>query len=80
MTLDAPDPAYNRRGALERRPPLSVRGADYNTRDGTAIRDYTHFDDLASTYLAFLVARSDRFTAEIGWQPQWRWLNNFGPT
>lgn len=40
--------------ALGRRPPLSVFGADYNTRDGTAIRDYTHVDDLASAHLAVL--------------------------
>jgi UDP-glucose 4-epimerase len=121
LTIDA---------ALGRRPPLSVFGADYATRDGTAIRDYTHVDDLASAHLAVLgplekgscrynigtgfgstvqeiidsvervsglkvpvvaaprrlgdpavlVARSDRFIADTGWQPKWRRLDDLVST
>ncbi len=40
--------------ALGRRPPLSVFGTDYPTRDGTAIRDYIHVSDLAAANLAVL--------------------------
>ena len=35
---------------------LSVYGSDYNTRDGTGIRDYIHVDDLAKGHLATLGA------------------------
>ncbi len=45
LTIDA---------TLGRRPPLSVFGTDYPTRDGTAIRDYIHVDDLAAAHLAVL--------------------------
>jgi UDP-glucose-4-epimerase GalE len=39
--------------ALGRRPPLSLFGDDYDTRDGTCIRDYIHILDLAEAhYLA----------------------------
>jgi UDP-glucose-4-epimerase GalE len=34
--------------------PLSIFGADYPTKDGTAIRDYIHIDDLASAHLSAL--------------------------
>jgi UDP-glucose 4-epimerase len=40
--------------ALGRRGPLPVFGHDYPTRDGTAIRDYIHVDDLAAAHLAVL--------------------------
>lgn len=42
--------------ALGRRPPLTVFGSDYPTRDGTCIRDYVHVDDLAAAHLAALDA------------------------
>jgi len=42
--------------ALGRRPPLTVFGTDYPTRDGTCIRDYVHVDDLAAAHLAALDA------------------------
>lgn len=37
-----------------RRPPLDVFGTDYPTRDGTAIRDYVHVEDLIDAHLAGL--------------------------
>ena len=40
--------------ALGRRPHVSVFGTDYDTPDGTCIRDYVHVDDLASAHLLAL--------------------------
>ncbi len=45
LTIDA---------TLGRRPPLLMFGSDYPTRDGTAIRDYIHVEDLAAAHLAVL--------------------------
>jgi UDP-glucose-4-epimerase GalE len=42
--------------ALGRRPPLTVFGNDYPTRDGTCVRDYVHVCDLADAHLAALDA------------------------
>lgn len=39
---------------LGRRPALSVFGRDYDTHDGTCIRDYIHVDDLADAHLLAL--------------------------
>lgn len=39
---------------LGRRPPLQVFGKDYDTPDGTCIRDYIHVDDLADAHLRAL--------------------------
>jgi len=36
--------------ALGQRPPLALFGDDYDTRDGTCIRDYIHVRDLASAH------------------------------
>jgi UDP-glucose 4-epimerase len=44
---------------LGRLPPLHVFGTDYDTPDGTAVRDYVHVMDLASAHLAVL-PRLDR--------------------
>lgn len=38
--------------AVGRRPELSVFGGDYQTKDGTAIRDYIHVEDLARGHVA----------------------------
>jgi len=35
-------------------PPLTVFGDDYDTRDGTPIRDYVHVEDLAAAHLLVL--------------------------
>jgi UDP-glucose 4-epimerase len=39
-----------------RRPPLTIFGADYETEDGTCIRDYIHVLDLVQAHLAALDA------------------------
>lgn len=36
--------------ALGKRPPLTVFGTDYATRDGSCIRDYVHVEDLADAH------------------------------
>jgi len=40
--------------ALGSRPPLRLFGTDYETRDGTCVRDYIHVLDLAEAHLAAL--------------------------
>jgi len=40
--------------AVGRRPELTVFGNDYDTPDGTGVRDYLHVDDLAAGHLAAL--------------------------
>jgi UDP-glucose 4-epimerase len=40
--------------ALGKRPPLTVFGTDYETPDGTCVRDYVHVRDLAEAHLAGL--------------------------
>lgn len=42
------------------RPYLEVFGTDYPTRDGTAVRDYIHVEDLASAHLLALNALESR--------------------
>ena len=42
--------------ALGRRPPLTVFGDDYDTPDGTCIRDYIHVQDLARAHVSALDA------------------------
>lgn len=37
--------------AMGQRPPLKVFGTDYDTPDGTCVRDYVHICDLASAHL-----------------------------
>jgi UDP-glucose-4-epimerase GalE len=39
---------------LGRRPPVTVFGRDYDTPDGTCIRDFVHVEDLAAAHLAAL--------------------------
>ena len=40
--------------AMGRRPSVSIFGTDYDTPDGTAVRDYIHVADLASAHIAAL--------------------------
>jgi UDP-glucose-4-epimerase GalE len=40
--------------ALGMRPPLTIFGDDYDTADGTCLRDYIHVEDLASAHLLAL--------------------------
>lgn len=42
--------------AIGKRPQLAVFGADYNTPDGTGVRDYIHVMDLAEGHVAALAA------------------------
>ena len=46
--------------ALGRRPSIAVYGADYDTPDGTCVRDYIHVADLASAHLLALDALATR--------------------
>jgi UDP-glucose 4-epimerase len=46
--------------ALGTRPPLSVFGTDYPTKDGTAVRDYIHVMDLAAAHMAVLPLLGER--------------------
>jgi len=55
---------YVQQVALGQRPHLSVYGHDYDTRDGTCIRDYIHVMDLAEGHVAALRKLSD--TPDIG--------------
>ena len=45
--------------AAGRRPDVKVFGTDYDTPDGTAVRDYIHVDDLARAHLLALDATQD---------------------
>jgi len=49
---------YDMQVASGRRPQLSVFGGDYDTRDGTGVRDYIHVVDLSLGHLAALDAMS----------------------
>ena len=50
---DAPDPA-RAAGRRRARDHVKVFGTDYPTRDGTAVRDYIHVEDLARAHLLAL--------------------------
>jgi UDP-glucose 4-epimerase len=39
---------------MGKRPQVSIFGTDYNTPDGTCIRDYIHIDDLCQAHLLAL--------------------------
>jgi UDP-glucose 4-epimerase len=50
------------------RPELTVHGADYDTRDGTCIRDYIHIIDLADAHtraLRYLIAGRNEQGCEV---------------
>ncbi|MCA1297385.1 UDP-glucose 4-epimerase GalE [Stappia indica] len=56
--------------ATGKRPGMSVFGTDYDTADGTALRDYIHVSDLVNAhYLALqhLRAKSESFTLNCGY-------------
>ena len=46
--------------AMGTRPPLTVFGTDYDTPDGTCIRDYVHVTDLADAHLRVLPLLEER--------------------
>jgi UDP-glucose 4-epimerase len=46
--------------AQGKRPHISIYGTDYPTRDGTAVRDYIHIEDLASAHVLALQALAQR--------------------
>ncbi len=55
--------------AVGRRPHLNVFGNDYDTPDGTGVRDYIHVVDLAEAHIAALeklLASPDSFTVNLG--------------
>ncbi len=55
--------------AVGRRPRLQVFGNDYDTPDGTGVRDYIHVVDLAEGHVAalrFLLAGHESITANLG--------------
>ena len=54
--------------ALQQRKSISIFGADYDTPDGTCIRDYIHIADLVSAHLLTLEALgdSDRLIYNLG--------------
>ncbi|MDO9056174.1 MAG: NAD-dependent epimerase/dehydratase family protein, partial [Sulfuricurvum sp.] len=51
--------------ALAQREKISVFGTDYDTPDGTCIRDYIHVDDLASAHLRALEYLSEGNKSDI---------------
>ncbi len=56
--------------AAGKRPQLAIFGTDYDTPDGTCIRDYIHVDDLASAHLRaldHLRAGGDSLTLNCGY-------------
>lgn len=55
--------------AVGKLPQLSVYGDDYDTIDGTGVRDYIHVEDLASGHMAaldYLYSHSGLFTVNLG--------------
>jgi UDP-glucose 4-epimerase len=47
--------------AVGKRPHLNVFGSDYNTKDGTGVRDFIHVVDLAKGHIAALRYVNDSF-------------------
>jgi UDP-glucose 4-epimerase len=57
--------------ALGSRPEIAITGTDFDTEDGTGVRDYIHVSDLAAAHLAALdalVARpAESLTLNVGY-------------
>jgi len=53
------------RAALGDYPSLKVFGTDYDTADGTAVRDYIHVDDLSRAHLLSLKFLKERKTSRV---------------
>jgi UDP-glucose 4-epimerase len=56
--------------ALGKRPHVAVFGTDYDTPDGTGVRDYIHVDDLAQAHLdalAYLGRGGESATFNVGY-------------
>ena len=58
------------RAASGASPHVQVFGTDYPTRDGTAVRDYIHIEDLAEAHLLALAASAARRAPDL--QPRQR--------
>lgn len=52
--------------ALGKREAITIFGEDYDTPDGTCIRDYIHIDDLASAHIQAISNPSDIFNVGYG--------------
>ena len=58
---------------------LKVFGSDYNTKDGTCVRDYIHVNDLSNAHLKaleyILVAKKTILSIKFSY---WSWAYSFG--
>ena len=56
--------------SLKKKPTISIYGNDYNTKDGTCIRDYIHVSDLANVHvktLKYIKEESKSLTLNCGY-------------
>ena len=56
--------------AVGKRPHVAIYGTDYETKDGTGVRDYIHVEDLAAAHLKaldYLVAGKESVTLNCGY-------------
>jgi UDP-glucose 4-epimerase len=51
--------------ALDKRPSIEIYGTDYDTADGTCIRDYIHVTDLAQAHILALEALFDGHPSRV---------------
>jgi len=51
--------------AMAKGPPLEIFGTDYDTEDGTAIRDYIHVSDVADAHVLALKRLEQGLTAQV---------------